>query len=121
MVEHLIKSSGTEEEASRILLLPVCIYILYMYIYVYICVRIYVYVHILYKHLCTYTYIHTVCIDYSSEKNSAVYIMSNNKCMLLSRLSILQIRASLLNMVTPLQPDVCSLVKAEPLRFILGE
>lgn len=93
MVEHLIKSSATEEEESRTLLLPVCMYVLYMCIYVYICVRMYAYVHVLYKHLCTYTYMHTVCIDYSSEKNSAVYIMSNNKCMLVSRLSILQIRA----------------------------
>lgn len=89
MVEHLIKSSATEEEASRTLLLPVCIFVLYMCIYVYICMCMYV----LYKHLCIYTYMHTVCIDYNNEKNSAVYIISNNKCMLVSRLSILQIRA----------------------------
>lgn len=39
----------------------------------------------------------------------------------LSRLSILLIRRWMWSMVTPLQPDVCLLVRAEPPKLILGE
>lgn len=49
------------------------------------------------------------------------FISEWSSCVFLSRLFILLTRTWMWSMVTPLRPDVCLLVRAEPPRLILGE